>query len=113
VTQIAAICIALLKGEVLTIGSGFNKLHCSNLPREISRSVEQKFGVTISKDKTPFKSVYDDKPGYYFRYRLNRTPANAEGVAKMTEYVMSQSIKNPRTEKEVKQKKEIEKLQLF
>lgn len=112
-TQIAAICIALLKGEVLTIGSGFHKLHCSNLPREISRGIEQKFGVTVSKDKAEFKSVYDGKPGFYFRYRLNRTPANAEGITKMTQYILSQSTKNPRTEKEAKEKKEIDTLQLF
>jgi hypothetical protein len=113
-TQIAAICIALLKGEVLTIGSGFSKFHCTNLPRELSRSVEQKFGVEISKDKTAFKSKYDEKPGYYFRYRLNRTPANAEGIAKMTEYCVKQSFASiARTKKEAEEKQVIEKLQLF
>jgi hypothetical protein len=115
VTQIAAICIALLKGEVLTIADGFYKLHCTNLPRELSRSVEQKFGVSVSRTKVEFESKFDGKPGYYFRYRLNRTEYNAAGIAKMQEYIAAQvgSQPAPRTHKEAKEQKVIDQIQLF
>jgi GrpB-like predicted nucleotidyltransferase (UPF0157 family) len=112
-TQIAAICLALLQGEVLTIGSGFNKLHCTNLPRELSRSVEQKFGVEISRDKTAFKSVYNGKPGYYFRYRLNRTEKNAPGIAKMVEYCKNQIDAVPKTDKQSKAYKALKQVEMF
>jgi hypothetical protein len=87
-TQIAAISEALLRGEVLTIMDGFKRFSCSNLPRELSRSIEQKFGVEISKVKKDFKSRYDSKPGYYYQYRLNTTEQNADGRQKMIDYVI-------------------------
>lgn len=85
-TQIAAIAISLLKGDVLTIMNGFQKFSCSNLPRELSRSIEAKFNVTLSRDKVAFKSQYG-QPGYYYRYRLNNTPQNAAGREAMNAYV--------------------------
>ena len=53
------------------------------------------------------------REGYFFRYRLNRTGYNKDGIAKMTQYCAAQVSKNPRTEKEAKDKKEVDKLQLF
>lgn len=94
-TQIAAIAIRLIKGDVLDIGIGFRELHCSNLPRELSRGIEQKFGVTISKTEKKFKSVYDGRPGYYFAYRLNKSEHNLPGIEKMKEYVREQLKRNP------------------
>lgn len=89
-TQTAAICSALLKGDVLSIMDGFRKFSCTNLPRELSRSVEQKFGVEISKTPTKFTSQYGQK-GQYYRYRLNHTDYNKEGIEKMREYVEKHS----------------------
>ncbi len=81
-TQIAAIAQSLLKGEVLSIMDGFHKFLCSNLPRELSRSIEKKFGVVITKTPTPFKSKYGQS-GRYFKYRLNKDlEQNKEGVEK-------------------------------
>lgn len=85
-TQIAAICKALLDGEILSIMTGFKMFSCTNLPRELSRSVEQKFGVIISKERIEFVSKYGQL-GFYFRYRLNRTDYNKEGIEKMKIYV--------------------------
>lgn len=113
-TQTAAICIALLKGDVISIFDGYKRFSCTNLPRELSRSVEKKFGVTLSKDKTFFKSQYEGKPGYYYRYRLNRIRENAEGIQKMTQYCIDQSMSTvARTEKEYKEKQLLKSLQLF
>ena len=103
-TQICAIAIALLNGETMTIGDGFYKFHCSNIPREISRSIEKKFSVKVSRDKKEFKSVYDGKPGYYYRYRLNKTDQNKEGIERMREYIKSQlgELPPPKTDKQAK-----------
>jgi hypothetical protein len=85
-TQVAAICKALLDGETLSIMTGFKQFACTNLPRELSRSVEQKFNVVISKERVDFTSKYGQK-GFYFRYRLNHTDYNKEGIQKMRAYV--------------------------
>lgn len=85
-TQVAAIAHSLLKGDVLSIMNGFHLFNCTNLPRELSRSIEKKFGVEISKEPIEFKSKYGHK-GTYFRYRLNKTEYNAPGIEKMKKYV--------------------------
>lgn len=85
--QLAAICQSLLNGDVLTIMDGFKRFSCTNLPRELSRSIEQKFEIEISREKKDFKAKFDGKPGYYFRYRLNHTDYNAIGIEKMRQYV--------------------------
>lgn len=85
-TQIAAIAYSLLRGEVLTIMNGFQKFSCTNISRELSRSIEQKFDVEISRDKVDFTSQYG-QPGYYYRYRLNRSPRNEAGIILMGKYV--------------------------
>lgn len=88
-TQLAAIASALLKGEVLTIMNGYTKFACTNLPRELSRGIETKFNVVISRDKVNFTSQYG-QPGFYYRYRLNRTDMNLPGIEAMTLYVREQ-----------------------
>lgn len=85
-TQKAAIAMALLNGEVLSIMNGFKLFNCTNLPREISRSIEQEFNVVVSRESVPFKSKYGNH-GVYFKYRLNRTDYNTEGIKKMEEYI--------------------------
>jgi hypothetical protein len=88
-TQRAAIAMHLLKGETLTIMEGYKLFACSNLPRELSRSIEQVFKVKLSKERMPFKSRYGHN-GVYFRYRLNKTPYNELGINAMRAYVAEQ-----------------------
>ena len=89
-TQISAICQSLLKGDVLSIMDGFKLFSCTNIPREVSRSVEQKFGVIVSRESVPFKSKHGQH-GVYFKYRLNRTKYNASGIKKMEKYIKENS----------------------
>lgn len=99
-TSKAALCASLLKGDVLNIKNGFDLLGITNVPREIGRSVERAFGVTVSRTPMDGKSRYG-QPCVWVNYRLNRTPMNAEGIKKMIEYVKEQlSNENPKTEKE-------------
>jgi hypothetical protein len=101
-TQLAAICNSLLDGQVLSIMTGFKMFSCTNLPRELSRGVEQKFGVLISKERVEFTSKYGQK-GTYFRYRLNKTKYNKDGMDKMKAYVSEQRTSfNPKTTKQLK-----------
>jgi len=93
-TKTAAISHALLQGEVITIMDGFKRFGISNAPRELSRQVEQKFGVVISKVKKETKSDFGHC-GYYFEYRLNKTPMNKEGIKKMWDYIDENLITRP------------------
>lgn len=111
-TQIAALATALLKGEVVSIKTAFDMFGCSNAPREIGRSIERKFGVTVSRTPTKFTSRYG-KSGVYYKYRLNRTEYNAEGIKKMIEYVQSQSTTNPKTMKEMQANQTLKQLSLL
>ena len=84
--QKAAICKSLLKGEVLSIMNGFKWFGCTNIPREIGRSVEREFGVEVSRVTKEGKSRYE-QPVNYTEYRLNRTDFNKPGIEKMEAYV--------------------------
>lgn len=108
-TQKAAIGLALLKGEMLSIMNGFQLFHCTNIPREISRSIEQEFGIRVSREKVPFRSKYGQQ-GFYFRYRLNFTDYNRKGIDKLKEYVKQQiAITKPaRTQKELREQRQLQ-----
>jgi hypothetical protein len=84
---IAAISQALLRGEILTIKTAFRDFGVSNLPREVGRSVERKFGVRISKLQKEGKSRFG-VPVYFYEYRLNKDdPINKSGIEIMRQYV--------------------------
>lgn len=89
-TQISAIASSLLKGETLSIMDGYRKFACTNLPREISRSIEQKFGVRVDKTPTAFKSRYG-QTGSFYRYKLPQNQLNKEGIEKMKQYIKENS----------------------
>lgn len=108
-TQKAAIAKALLEGKVLSIMNGFSLFGCTNLPREISRSIEKEFGVEVSRDKVNFKSKYN-QAGIYYRYHLNRTEYNINGIIKMERYVEEQQ---PRKQIQPEQKTESQINKLF
>jgi len=89
-TQKAAICEALLKGEVLSVMTAFRQFGCTNISREVGRSIEREFGIIVSRMSKPFKSRYGHV-GVYFEYRLNPLiKCNKEGIKKMRAYVDSQ-----------------------
>jgi hypothetical protein len=110
-TAKAALCLHLLKGEVLNIKNVFTMIGFTNCPREISRMVEKPFGVQVSRTRREGKSRYG-QPVFWYDYRLNRTDYNAEGIQKMTEYVQSQ-ISNPKTQREQQALNTIQQLQFF
>lgn len=110
-TQTAAIALALLKGDVISIKTAFNQFGCTNAPREIGRSIERKFGVQVSKTPTKFKSRYG-KSGVYFEYRLNRTGYNLDGMSKMAAYIRDK-IGTPKTDAEMKIIKALKNIYLY
>lgn len=89
-TSKAALCKALLSGRVLNIKNGFSLLGITNVPREIGRSVERAFGVTVSRTQRDGRSRYK-QPVTWIDYRLNFTEYNREGIEKMREYVKAKS----------------------
>lgn len=98
-TQLCAICISFLKGETNSIMTAFKKFNCTNLPREIGRSVIRKFKVEIQKVPVKFTSQYGHK-GEYYNYTLLKTRTNKEGRERMKQYCLKQ-LSNPKTQKEL------------
>jgi hypothetical protein len=88
-TALSDLCYALLKGETVSIRTGFDRFGMTNIPREIGRCVERRFGVSVHKKPTHFVSRYGHH-GEYFRYTLLNTPENKEGRKKMKTYVSEQ-----------------------
>ncbi len=88
-----ALAIAFLEGRVLSIRSAFVEFGITNLPREASRSIEQKFDVRLSRTRKEGKSRYG-VPCYWFEYRLNNAPHNRPGRKKMRQYVFQELQKN-------------------
>ena len=89
-TATAAIAKHLLEGNTMSILDGFKLFSVSNLPREVSRCIEQKFDVIVSRTPRKFTSKYGRK-GVYTEYRLNYTDYNKEGIKKMKQYVKEKS----------------------
>lgn len=86
--QKCAIIKSLLDGKVLSIMNGFHWFGCTNIPREIGRSVEREFNVEVSRINVEAKSRYGQSCNYT-QYRLNRTDYNAPGILLMEKYVES------------------------
>ena len=84
--QTCKLAKSLLKGEVISIITGFQRFFITNVPREVSRSIEQKFGVKCDKKQINFKNK-DGESGYYFEYRLLNTDENKPGIEKMENYI--------------------------
>jgi hypothetical protein len=86
---IAAISEALLRGEILTIKTAFKDFGVTNLPREVSRGIEKKFGVIVSRVKREGVTRYKI-PCYWYEYRLNpKIDGNSDGMKLMRDYISS------------------------
>lgn len=88
-TQLAAIAHSFLKGETNSIMTAFKKFNCTNLPREVGRGIERRFGVEITRVPVKFKSTYGHT-GEYYRYTLIPTSKNKKGMAAMRKYIQEQ-----------------------
>ena len=99
-TAKAALCLCLIKGEVLNIKNGFELLGITNVPREIGRSVERAFDVEVS--RTPKEGFSrHGQPVVWVDYYLRKSERNQPGIKKMIEYCQSQAG-NPKTTKQQK-----------
>jgi hypothetical protein len=92
-TAKAALCKALLDGEVLNVKNCFTKIGLTNCSREISRMVEKDFDVIVSRSPMKGKNRYKGIV-HWVDYRLNNTTYNKKGIKKMKEYVAAQINKN-------------------
>ena len=86
IPKTAHLAKALVSGEVISIMDGFRRFLVTNAPREISRQIEQKFDVRVSRERVEFKTDLG-LPGFYVRYRLNHAPHNEEGIRRILEYL--------------------------
>ena len=92
-TATAALAKHLLEGKKVSIMDGFHLFSMTNIPREVSRQIEDKFGVELNRKSKDFISDYGHK-GTYFEYTLKKTRENKPGIQKMKEYVSSQNNRN-------------------
>ena len=99
--QKAALIKALLAGEVVSIMTGFKLMGITNVPREIGRSIEREFNVTVSRVSKKSKTRYGGDC-CYTEYRLNRSEHNLPGIQKMVEYLQEHTPKTARTDTEEK-----------
>ncbi len=88
-TAKAALCKYLLEGQVLNIKNCFTLIGLTNCPREISRMIEQPFGVEVSRTPRNGESRYGQAVTWV-DYRLNKTDHNKEGIEKMRNYLAEQ-----------------------
>lgn len=107
-TQKAAIAAALLRGEVLTIMDGFKKFGCTNIPREVSRSIENDFEVEVSRVRKDYTSMWG-QPACHTEYRLNKSERNLPGIEKMKAYIKQELSTRalPKTEQEARIYKQV------
>jgi hypothetical protein len=96
-TAKAALCKALLNGEVLNIKNVFKATGITNAPREISRMVEAPFGVEVSRTHKKGKSRYGT-PVSWIDYYLVKSEHNLPGIEKMEEYVGKHTPKSTKPE---------------
>ena len=85
-TAKAALAKALLEGRVLNVKNCFETIGLTNCSREISRMIEQPFGVEVSRTHREGYSRYGSSITWC-DYRLNATEYNRPGMNKMREYV--------------------------
>ncbi len=85
-TARAAMVILLLDGEVISVRNSFKWFGIFNPATEISKGIERKFGVQVSRIRKRGKTVFD-MPCTWIDYRLNKTEYNAPGIAKMKAYL--------------------------
>jgi hypothetical protein len=85
-TAKAALAKHFLEGHILNVKNCFTLIGLTNCAREVSRMIEQPFGVTISRTKMDGESRYGQAVTWY-NYRLNYTEYNKNGIEKMKEYV--------------------------
>lgn len=81
-----AIAKAFLDGRVLTIKTAFKDFGITNLPREVSRLIEKKFDVRLTRVQRDGKTRYGIRC-YWYEYRLPFTDYNMDGIRKMQQYV--------------------------
>lgn len=99
-TSKAALCKALLDGKVISIKTGFTWFGLTNIPREVGRSVERSFGVTVTRIPMAGKSRYG-QPCNWVNYSLEKNEFNKDGIEKMKAYVEKQLIGNKPDPKEI------------
>ena len=91
-TAKAALCKALLDGNVLNVKNVFRTIGLTNAAREISRMVEKPFGVEVSRTPKNGKSRYGTEVTW-IDYYLIKSEHNLPGIAKMEAYVAEHSHK--------------------
>lgn len=100
-----ALCLSLLRGDVINVANSIRLTGLSNPAREIPRSVEEPFKIQVSRSKVETKDQFGNYATYH-NYRLNHTRYNAKGIAEMQKYCKEQLSSQPpaKTDKQQKER---------
>lgn len=83
----------LLKGKKISIRTAFYDYGISNLSRELIRSVEKPFEISVNRTPKTGRTRYG-KACYYFEYQLNvNDKLNKKGVKNMKKYLSEVSFR--------------------
>jgi len=88
-TAKSALAKALLDGRVLNVKNCFHTIGLTNCAREISRMIEQDFGVIVSRTHMQGISKYGQSVTWV-DYKLEKSDHNKEGIEKMRKYISEQ-----------------------
>lgn len=109
VNKKTALCLSLLKGDIITVANSIRLTGYSNPAREIPREVEDVFHVEVDRKKVEAKDQFGNYVTWH-QYHLNvNKPENLDGIKLMREYVKQNvQLGNPKTTAEAKQFKQIQ-----
>lgn len=90
-----ALCLALLKGDIINVSNSIKICGYSNPAREIAREVEIPFGIIVSRVRQTNKDQFGN-PVTYIDYRLNKSLIeNKEGIQKLRDWLKEELSKEP------------------
>lgn len=107
-----ALCLALLKGDIINVSNCIKICGYSNPAREIPREIEIPFGVSISRIRMTSKDQFGNAVTWV-NYRLNRdADYNQVGIVKLREYIREHLPKESDAKTEA-QKRQFKQTEMF
>lgn len=92
-TSKSALAQSLIEGKTVNIMTGFRLFGITNIPREISRSIERCFDVEVKRIPRKAVSRYG-QPCIWMDYKLIKNERNKEGIKRMKLYIKKSFTSN-------------------
>lgn len=90
-TAKAALAHSLLRGQTLNVKNCFSLFGITNCAREVSRMIEQPFGVSLTRTQRDGQSRYSQKV-QWVDYTLNKARQDPKAIAAMQDYITKNTL---------------------